>query len=81
MHRRRHQRREQSRLDGWGAFHGWMAFDTPDEDLGVTRAFTIGYRLTDDRAEVWPRRFNGFKTKHRGALRGGVAVLATRGIA
>ena len=67
--------------DGWGAFHGWMAFGTPDEDLGETGALTIGYRLSDDRAEVWPGRFNGVKAKQRGVLRGGAAVSGTRGIA
>ena len=33
-------------MPGWSAFHDWMAFDRLSESDGLTRAFTIGYRLT-----------------------------------
>ena len=61
----------------WNAFHDWMAFDILDEGHGLTRAFTIGYRLTDDRADPWTRRFNGFKDKRLAALRGGAEVMGS----
>lgn len=60
---------------GWNAFHDWMAFDALDENFGLTRAFTVGYRFTDDRADAWTRRLNGFKEKQVRALRGGAAVM------
>ena len=61
----------------WNPYHGWMAFEDLDEDYGLTRAFTIGYRLTDDQADPWTRRFNGFKDKRQAALRGGETVMGT----
>ena len=61
----------------WNPFHGWMAFDDLDEDVGLTQAFTIGYRFTDDRGDEWTRRFNGFKAKQRGALRGGAVLMGS----
>ena len=61
----------------WNPYHGWMAFERLDEGHGLTRAFTIGYRLTDDRTDPWTRRFNGFKNRERTALRGGAAVMGT----
>lgn len=60
---------------GWSAFHGWMSFDKLDEGDGLTRAFTIGYRLTDDRDDPWTARFNAFKDKERTALRGAAAMM------
>lgn len=63
------------RMLGWSEFHGWMAFDKLSEADGVTRAFTIGYRLTDDREDPWTARFNAFKEKKRAALRGGAAMM------
>ena len=60
-------------MHNWNAVHGWM--DALDEDFGLTRAFTIGYRFTDDRADPWTCRFNRFKAQKRGALRGGAAVM------
>ncbi|MYD15232.1 MAG: phosphoribosyltransferase [Gemmatimonadetes bacterium] len=60
---------------GWSEFHGWMAFDELSQDDGVTRAFTIGYRLTDDREDPWTARFNAFKEKERVALRGAAAMM------
>lgn len=63
------------RMPGWSEFRGWMAFDELSEDDGVTRAFTIGYRLTDDRDDPWTARFNAFKEKERAALRGGAAMM------
>ncbi len=62
-------------MPSWSEFHGWMAFDELSEDDGLTRAFTIGYRLTDDREDPWTARFNAFKAKERTALRGGAAMM------
>ena len=62
-------------MPGWSEFHGWMAFDELSEGDGVTRAFTIGYRLTDDRDDPWTARFNAFKEKERAALRSGAAMM------
>ena len=59
----------------WSPFHGWMAFDALSEDDGLTRAFTIGYRFTDDRDDPWTARFNAFKHQEQGALRGAAAVM------
>ena len=59
----------------WTAFRGWMAFDELDEAYGLTRAFTIGYRMTDDPDDPWTARFNAFKQGQRAARRGGAAVM------
>ena len=64
-------------MPGWNSFHDWMAFDRLDEGDGLTRAFAIGYRLSDDRADPWTRRFNGFKDKRLAALRGGAEVIGS----
>ena len=62
-------------MPSWSAFHGWMAFDRLSENDGLTRAFTIGYRLTDDPDDPWTARFNAFKQKETAALRGGAAMM------
>ena len=59
----------------WDDFHGWMGFHWLDEDAGLARTFTIGYRFTDDRSEAWTSRFNRFKSKSRPALCGGFELL------
>ena len=59
----------------WDYFHGWMGFRWLDEDEGLARAFTIGYRFTDDRNEAWTSRFNRFKRKSPPALYGGLELL------
>ena len=63
-------------MHNWNDVHGWMAFDSLDECCGLTQAFTIGYRFTDDHADPWTCRFDRFKAKDRGAVRGGVTVMA-----
>lgn len=62
----------------WKPFYGWMAFPRLDDGAGLTRSFTIGYRLTGaGEDEAWTQRFNSFKydgfkydkqTGFRGAL-------------
>lgn len=52
----------------WYEFHGWMAFDELSEGIGVTRSFTIGYRMTDNPSDPWTQRFNAFKAKEAQAL-------------
>lgn len=64
-------------MPNWKAFHGWMAFDHLDRGYGLTRAFTIGYRFTDDSSDEWTKRFNGFKAKRLKALRGGATVMGS----
>ena len=59
----------------WKPFHGWMAFEDLDQGCGLTRAFMIGYRFTDDPSDEWTRRFNRFKAKRPPALHGGAAVM------
>ncbi len=61
-------------MPNWNEFHGWKAFDQLDELVGLTHAFTIGYRFSDYSADVWTHRFNQFKNKQPTALRGGSAV-------
>lgn len=39
-----------------------MAHNYLDEFAGLTRAFTIVYRITDDSGDSWTARFNRFKT-------------------
>lgn len=63
-------------MPGWEIFHGWMAFRYLDANQGLTRSFTIAYKMTDDGAEHWTNRFNRFKSKKdRGALMGGVTMM------
>ncbi len=52
-----------------------MAFDSLSANAGLTRAFTIGYRITDDPTDPWTSRFNAFKNLERNALRGGDAMM------
>jgi len=65
------------RMPNWNPFHGWMAFRYLDVNAGLTRSFTIGYRLTDDGADEWTARFNRFKAKKRPAIGGGVNMMTT----
>ena len=59
----------------WSKFHGWMRFRYLDEDEGLTRAFTVGYRLTDVGADPWTRRFNRFKKNQMRSLHGGLEMM------
>ncbi len=59
----------------WVGFHGWMAFPYLDVNDGLTRSFTIGYRITDNNTEYWTARFNRFKAKNRGAVVGAVTMM------
>jgi hypothetical protein len=53
-----------------------MAFPYLDVNDGLTRSFTIAYKMTDDGAEHWTTRFNRFKAKRdRSALVGGVRMM------
>ena len=62
-------------MPGWTKFHGWMAFNELDENYGLTQAFTIGYRLTDDQYDPWTARFNAFKNGNRLARRRAAALM------
>ena len=59
----------------WEVVDGWLKLDELDEGDGLTVAFAIGYRFTDQRQELWTERFNRFKRAETKALRGGAMVL------
>ena len=59
----------------WDGFRGWMAFRWLDEDAGLARAFTIGFRFTDDPCETWTKRFDTFKHKSPLGISGGRQLL------
>ena len=59
----------------WYEFHGWMAFDELSDGIGLTRSFTIGYRMTDDPSDAWTQRFNAFKAKKAEAILGASSVM------
>jgi hypothetical protein len=63
-------------MPGWVPFAGWMAFSHLDDGVGLTRAFTIAYKITDDSGELWSARFKRFKERDNDALAG--AVIAMR---
>lgn len=60
---------------GWNPIAGWMGFPYLSQSAGITHAFTLGYRLTDNGQEPWTKRFNRFKAGDRAALYGGAALL------
>ena len=59
----------------WVLFNDWMQFEYLDENLGLTSAYTIGYRFTDDSTDPWTTRFNKFKAKKPAALCGGFKMM------
>ena len=69
------RRMREAEMVHWYEFHGWMAFDELDEGIGLTRAFTIGYRMTDNPSDPWTQRFNAFKAKETPALLGASSVM------
>lgn len=62
-------------MSRWDDFHGWMQLRCLDDGAGLTAAFTIGYRFTDDSADDWTSRFNAFKNTQKPALYGGLNVM------
>lgn len=58
-------------MPNWTPIAGWMAHNYLDEFAGLTRAFTIAYRITDDSGDSWTARFNRFKNKDKEARLGG----------
>ncbi|MCY4196100.1 MAG: hypothetical protein OXD33_04155 [Rhodobacteraceae bacterium] len=63
------------RMHTWKQFHGWMELYNLDQGHGLTQAYTIGYRFIDRHDDMWTKRFNDFKKKHRPALRGGAGLM------
>jgi hypothetical protein len=59
----------------WQPCAGWMAFPHLTRCAGITRSFTIGYRITDNSSEPWTQRFNRFKENDMSALYGGADLL------
>jgi hypothetical protein len=52
-----------------------MAFPYLTRSAGITRTFTLGYRVTDNSSEPWTQRFNRFKENDMSALYGGADLL------
>jgi len=52
-----------------------MAFPYLTRSTGITRAFALGYRITDNSGEPWTQRFNRFKENDVSALYGGADLL------
>lgn len=64
-------------MPGWKPFFDWREYDHLQDGAGITRAFTLAYKITDDGAEPWSARFIRFKQKDRVALAGAVGVMRT----
>lgn len=62
-------------MPGWDQYAGWMGFSRLDDGAGLTAAFTLAYKITDDSSELWSGRFGRIKQKHVSELAGAVAVL------
>ncbi len=58
----------------WTSYAGWMQWHL-DVSEGVTQAFAIAYRVTDDGAEAWTARLNRFKSKDRAAFAGAIGTM------
>jgi Phosphoribosyl transferase domain len=60
----------------WTPRADWMAFPRLDDGAGISGAFTLAYKITDDQSgEVWSRRFDRFKAKNRTAFAGGGTLM------
>lgn len=59
----------------WQPCAGWMAFPYLTRNTGITRAFALGYRITDNSGEPWTQRFNQFKENDTSALCGGASLF------
>jgi hypothetical protein len=62
-------------VPGWTGVADWMAFDHLDGGVGVERAFTIAYKMTDNNGELWSNRFERFKFKNKEAFFGGLFMM------
>ncbi len=62
-------------MAGWTPFNGWMRFPRLDDGAGLTSAFTLAFKITDDPLELWSERFARFKNKDGPAYFGAAAVL------
>lgn len=63
-------------MPAWSPVADWMAFSRLDDGDGITGAFTLAYKITDDSSELWTSRFNRFKNKDKEALAGAVYTFA-----
>lgn len=66
----------------WAPIADWMGFTYLSQSQGISYAYTLGYRLTDDSQEPWTQQFNRFKANERVAIYGGARLLcgATPGL-
>ncbi|TNC74356.1 phosphoribosyltransferase [Rubellimicrobium roseum] len=53
-----------------------MTFRRLDDGVGLRGAFTLAYKITDDRSDRWTRRFIRFKDKDNAALSGAAETCA-----
>lgn len=62
-------------MPGWTPLADWMAFDHLDGGVGIEKAFTIAYKITDNDGELWSNRFERFKAKNKEAFAGGLRMM------
>lgn len=60
---------------GFNAKAGWMEFPYLTNSTGLTRTYTLAYKLTDNAGEKWTARFIRFKNKDSKALFGGARLF------
>ncbi|TVZ74932.1 hypothetical protein BCL32_0268 [Rhizobium mongolense USDA 1844] len=59
----------------WNNKVGWMEFPSLTISAGLTRTYTLAYKLTDNTAERWTSRFIRFKNKNHKAYYGGARLM------
>ncbi|MDV4160573.1 hypothetical protein R1538_05495 [Rhizobium leguminosarum] len=59
----------------WTNRAGWMEFPYLSVNQGLTRTYTLAYKLTDDAAELWTSRFIRFKNKDHKTFYGGARLM------
>ncbi len=59
----------------WMARSDWMEFPRLSVNAGLTRTFTLAYKLTDKSSENWSARFVRFKNKDRKASVGAARLF------
>lgn len=59
----------------WNANNGWMEFPYLSAGAGLTRTYTLAFKLTDDASERWTSRFIRFKNKDQKASYGAALLF------
>lgn len=60
---------------GFNSKAGWMEFAYLSDSTGLTKTYTLAYKLTDDAGEKWTARFIRFKNKDAKAYFGGARLF------